>query len=264
MTGLRTILAAVIVGTLSASCGAGDQQVDDAATLERSATEPSGRVTLLAAASLTESFERLGDQVEKEHPGLDVVVSFGPSSSLVEQAIAGAPADVLATADIRTMDAAVSAGVVEGEPAIFARNTLALITPAGNPGKVTGLVDLGRNELRIALCEPQVPCGAATERLLEAAGVTAEPDTLATDVKDATSLVSLGEADVAVVYLTDAAAASDAVETVDVPESADVVNDYPVAVLAGAPNRRAAEVVVEAITGDLGQGILREAGFLGP
>jgi molybdenum ABC transporter molybdate-binding protein len=221
-------------------------------------------VTVLAAASLTESFEQLGEQLAAEYPGLEVVLSFGPSSGLVEQVLAGAPADVLATADTRTMDNAVAGGAVEGEWEVFARNTLTLAVPAGNPGEVTGLADLARPELRIAICEPEVPCGAASERLLTAAGVTAAPDTLTTDVKEATSLVSLGEADAALIYRTDAAAEGDAVETIEVPEAEEVVNDYPVAILVDAPNPDGAQVVVDAITGDPGQAILADAGFLEP
>jgi len=219
---------------------------------------------VLAAASLTESFEKLGEQLTAEYPGLEVVLSFGPSSGLVEQVLAGAPADVLATADTRTMDNAVAGGAVEGEWEVFARNTLTLAVPAGNPGEVTGLADLAKPELRVAICEPEVPCGAASERLLTAAGVTAAPDTLTTDVKEATSLVSLGEADAALIYRTDAAAEGDAVETIEVPEAEEVVNDYPVAILVHAPNPDGARVVVDAITGESGQAILADAGFLEP
>jgi molybdenum ABC transporter molybdate-binding protein len=263
VTGRAT--GALAAGALMvASCGGGgDLDAATGATESSAAAEVRGTVTVLAAASLTESFEQLGDRLEEAYPGLDVVFSFGPSSGLVEQVLAGAPADLLATADTRTMAAAVEGRVVEGEPVVFARNTLALVVPAGNPGDVHGLDDLAREELRVALCEPQVPCGAATERLLEADGIQAEPDTLATDVKEATALVSLGEVDAAVVYRTDAVAEGDAVETIDVPQAAEVVNDYPVALVRGGPNPEAAQVVVEAITGDLGQAILAEAGFLG-
>ncbi|MET0914958.1 MAG: extracellular solute-binding protein, partial [Jiangellaceae bacterium] len=173
-------------------------------------------------------------------------------------------ADVLATADTRTMDEAVGGDAVEGQPEVFARNTLTLAVPAGNPGGVTGLADLARPELRVAICEPEVPCGAASERLLTAAGVTAAPDTLTTDVKEATSLVSLGEADAALIYRTDAAAEGDAVETIEVPEADEVVNDYPVAILVDAPNPDGAQVVIDAITGDPGRAILADAGFLEP
>jgi molybdenum ABC transporter molybdate-binding protein len=258
---LCALVSAGLGAGLLASCGSDSELHEEVASapMTRSVT---GTVTVLAAASLTEAFEQLGQQVSAENPGLEVVFSFGPSSGLVEQVLAGAPADVLATADTRTMEEAVAGGAVAGEPEVFARNTLTLVVPAGNPGEVTGLADLALPELRIALCEPEVPCGAAAERLLTVAGVTAAPDTLATDVKEATSLVSLGEVDAALVYRTDAA--GDAVETVEVPEAADVVNEYPVAVLVDAPNPAGAQVVVEAISGEPGQRLLADAGFMEP
>jgi molybdenum ABC transporter molybdate-binding protein len=262
---LRTVATAALGTVFLASCGGGSEPAEQAVPAAVTTTDAvSGTVTVLAAASLTESFEKLGEQLTADNPGLEVVFSFGPSSGLVEQALAGAPADVLATADTRTMDEAVAGGAVAGESEVFARNTVTLAVPAGNPGAVTGLADLARPELRIAICEPEVPCGAASERLLTAAGVTAAPDTLTTDVKEATSLVSLGEADAALIYRTDAAAEGGAVETLEVPEAAEVVNDYPVAILVDAPNPDAAQAVVDAITGDLGQAILVEAGFLEP
>lgn len=259
-SGRAVLLVAVAV--VLASCAPDDDQpsTPQGAAPPLDATA-SGTVTVLAAASLTEAFEELGARLADEFPELDVVFSFGPSSGLVEQVLAGAPADILATADTRTMDDAVAGGAVSGEPTIFARNTLALIVPTGNPGGVTGLADLAREELRVAICAPEVPCGAAAQRLLQTAGVTAAPDTLATDVKEAASLVALGEADVSLVYRTDAAAEGEAVETIDVPESDQVVNDYPVAVLVDAPNPEAAQVVRDAITGEPGQQILGDAGF---
>ena len=263
MNRLCALAATTLGAVLLASCGSAGEPEEQAAPAETT-TAVTGTVTVLAAASLTQAFEQLGEQLTADNPGLDVVFSFGPSSGLVEQVLAGAPADVLATADTRTMDEAVVGGAVDGEQEVFARNTLTLAVPAGNPGGVTGLADLARPELRIGVCEPEVPCGAASERLLMAAGVTAAPDTLTTDVKEATSLISLGEADAALIYRTDAAAEGDAVETIEVPEADEVVNDYPVAILVDAPNPDGAQVVVDAITGEPGQAILADAGFLVP
>jgi molybdate transport system substrate-binding protein len=255
--GIGAPLAALVL----AACGG---QASQPAGSGPTPTGVSGTVTVLAAASLTESFEALAEQLEAERADLDVVFSFGPSSGLVEQVNAGAPADILATANTSTMDVAVAAGSVDGDPQVFVRNTLALVVPAGNPGGVTGLADLARDDLDIAICEPQVPCGAASEQLLTAAGVVAKPDTLANDVKEAASLAALGEVDAALVYRTDAVAEGDAVETIDVAEADEVVNDYPVALLADAPNPEAAEVVLAAITGEPGRSILAAAGFVLP
>ncbi|PZF83561.1 molybdate ABC transporter substrate-binding protein [Jiangella anatolica] len=261
MSRARLTLAVTAAALLAVACG-GDDGGSAAPPAGAPATTPAGTVTVLAAASLTESFETLAGQLEDEYPDLEIVYSFGPSSGLVEQVLAGAPADVLATADTSTMDDAVAGGVVDGEPVIFARNTLALAVPAGNPDNVTGLADLANEDLRVAICEPQVPCGGAAQRLLDAAGVTAAPDTLTTDVKEAASLVALGEADAALIYVTDAAAEGDAVEIIEVADA--VVNEYPVAVLADAPNPEGARAVVDAITGEPGRTVLAEAGFLEP
>lgn len=252
---LRSLLASssfLLVCLVLAECGGGE------------ASEGPAEVTVLAAASLAEPFEDLAAEIEADHPDLTVKYSFGPSSGLVEQVINGAPADVLATADELTMGDAADAGAVNGEPQLFARNTLVLVTPPDNPGVVSGLADLERKELRIALCEPQVPCGHAAAELLKRANVVAEPDTLATDVKDATSLVTLGEVDAALVYRTDARAEGDDVRVIEVPEAADVVNDYLVAELADAPHPKAARIVIEAIRGPAGQRALDDAGFLMP
>nr|WP_281352299.1 molybdate ABC transporter substrate-binding protein [Phytoactinopolyspora alkaliphila] len=218
----------------------------------------------MAAASLTESFTQISDELARSHPEIEIVLSFGPSSQLVEQVLAGAPVDVLATADMATMAKAADAGVLDGEATVFAANTPALVVPAGNPGGVAGLSDLEREDLRVAVCEPHVPCGAAAERLTTLAGVEPVPDTLATDVKEALALVTLGEVDVALVFHTDAVSAGEAVEVVPVEEAESVVNDYPVAVLERARQPAAARAVVEAVTGEIGRRVLTESGFLVP
>ncbi len=249
----RAAMAAFVV----AACGGED-------TTEPAPGEPTGTLSVLAAASLTEPFTALESALEQRHPDLDISISFGASSGLVEQVIAGAPADVLATADTTTMAGAVAGDMVAEGPVVFARNTLALAVPTGNPGGVTSLADLARKELRIALCEPQVPCGAAAEQLTDEAGVEPAPDTLENDVKDVTGKLALGEVDAALIYRTDAAADPQRIEIVDVPEADQVVNDYPVAILNGASNPAAADAFVDALTGELGADALTEAGFAVP
>ena len=216
--------------------------------------EPDG-VTVLAAASLTEPFTKLADEISDD---VEIALSFGASSALVEQLRAGARADVLATADTRTMAVAVDAGLVTGDPIVFARNSLVLAVPAGNPGSVSGLADLARDELRVALCEPQVPCGAAAEQMLAAAGVEARPDTLEADARDTAGKLALGEVDAALIYRTDV---TSAMETVDVPPDAEVVTEYLIAMVDGASNQRGAEEFITAVTGATGRGLLAEAGF---
>ena len=221
---------------------------------------PSGTVTVLAAASLTEAFTTLGEQFEAAHPGTTVTFSFGSSATLAAQAVQGAPADVLAAASTATMATVTDAGAA-ADPVDVATNTLEIAVPPGNPGGVRRLADLADPDLRVALCAPQVPCGAAAEQVLRAAGVTAAPDTLESDVKAVLQKVTADEVDAGLVYTTDVRAAGDGVEGIPVPEAADAPNRYPVAVLAASRNPVTARAFVDLVRSAPGQQVLADAGF---
>lgn len=221
-------------------------------------------VVVYAAASLAESFGVLQERFEAAHPGIAVTVNYGGSSALAQAIIEGAPADVLAAASTTTMNSVTSAGLVQAEPKVFARNILEIAVPAGNPGRVTGLEDFGDPARTIALCAPEVPCGAATIEIFEAAGISPAPDTLEQDVKAALTKVELGEVDAALVYATDVLAAGAAVHGIEFPESQEAVNDYPIAVLAGAADPHAAAAFVEFVLDAEGQAVLADAGFRAP
>ena len=216
---------------------------------------------VLAASSLTESFTALGKAFEAEHPGTTVSFSFAASSELATQVQQGAPADVFASASPATMAQVSDGGDTAVKPVTFARNTLEIAVPAGNPAKVTGLADFAKKDLTIALCAPEVPCGAAADKVFAAAKVTPAPDTLEADVKATLAKVTLGEVDAALVYKTDVIAAGDKVEGIDFPEAADAVNDYPIAVLKDARKPATAQAFVDLVLSAGGQKVLSEAGF---
>ncbi|MFD2793803.1 molybdate ABC transporter substrate-binding protein [Promicromonospora vindobonensis] len=225
------------------------------------APEPDGeQLTVLAAASLREPFAALETTFEEEHPGVDVTISFGGSSDLADQVEAGAPADVVATADERTMARLSDAGLV-ASPTVFATNVLTIVVPTGNPSGVESLTDLGRRDVDVVLCAPEVPCGRAAAAVTEGAGVTPHTVSAEPSVTDVLAKVALGEADAGLVYVTDAATEPDDVETVHTPEAADVVNRYPLAVLSDPPTPDLADEWVALVTGAEGRSVLSEAGF---
>ncbi|BDZ65555.1 molybdate ABC transporter substrate-binding protein [Agromyces mangrovi Wang et al. 2018] len=224
---------------------------------------PGATITVFAAASLTESFEQLEAAFEADHPGVEVALSFGGSATLASQILEGAPADVFAAADEATMRRVVDADATATEPEVFATNALALAVPAGNPGGVTGLADLADDDLAIALCAPEVPCGAATVTVLDAAGIVAAPDTLEQDVKAVLTRLVLGEADAGLVYRTDVVAAGDAVEQVEAAGTDAAVNAYPIAAV-GTTESAVAREFIAFVRSDTGQGVLADAGFGAP
>ncbi|WFE53857.1 molybdate ABC transporter substrate-binding protein [Micromonospora sp. WMMD1155] len=251
---------AVLMALALAGCGAGDDRASGGAADGRGV----GAVTVFAASSLTESFTRIGKDFEAANPGSTVTLNVAGSSALANQINQGAPADVFASAAPANMATVTEAGNADGTPNIFARNQLVIAVPRGNPEGVSGLADLGKPGVKVAVCATQVPCGAAARTALDAAGITLTPATLEQDVKGALAKVKLGEVDAALVYRTDVRAASADVTGVEFPESAKAVNDYPIVALKDAPNPSGARAFVAYVRSAAAQAVLVEAGFQAP
>ncbi|MFJ9118352.1 molybdate ABC transporter substrate-binding protein [Streptomyces sp. NPDC102394] len=245
------------------ACSSSDSN-DTKAASSPSSGKLSGTVTVFAAASLQESFTTLGKEFEKEHPGTKVTFNFGGSDTLAASITGGAPADVFAAASPKTMAIVTGEKDAVGTPATFVRNQLEIATLPGNPDKVSSLKDLTRSGLKVVLCDKTVPCGAAAQKALDASKLKLTPVSYEQDVKSALTKVELKEADAAVVYKTDVKAAGDKVEGVEFPESADAVNDYPIALLKDAPNAAAARAFIQLVRSPEGQKVLSAAGFLKP
>lgn len=246
---MRKLLAAGAV-LLTALTGCAVEDAPDSTSL-------SGRITVFAAASLTDTFTELGEQFEAEH-GVTVNFSFAGSSALAQQITDGAPADAFASASPVNMDQVAD---FTADPVVFVANRLQIAVPAGNPGGVTGLADFADEALSIAICQEQVPCGQAAETVFAAADITPAPDTLEQDVKAVLTKVRLGEVDAGLVYRTDVIAAGEEVEGIDFDEAAQAINDYPIATLTQAPNPDAAKAFVEFVLSQTGRTVFTDAGF---
>jgi molybdate transport system substrate-binding protein len=252
-----TVLLAAVL--LAAACGSDSTPP---ASNSGSAAPPVEQKTLtvLAAASLTESFTALEKRFETEHAGVDVKISFAGSSALAQQIIQGAKADVFASADEANMKKVTDASLTADTPQIFATNQLTIAVPPGNPKKITGLADLGKDGVIVVVCAPQVPCGTAAQKVERAAGVPVKPRSEEQDVKAVLTKVQAGEADAGLVYLTDVNSAKGKVEGVAFPEAAQAVNRYPIAVVKDAPQADLAKAFVDLVRG-AGKDELTKVGF---
>jgi molybdate transport system substrate-binding protein len=194
---------------------------------------------------------------------LSVEFNFGASSALREQILAGAPADVFASANPSNMDRVVDGGLAN-DPEDFMTNVLELAVPAGNEAGVTGLDDFANADLLIGLCAEEVPCGEFGREALANAGVTPSIDTDEPDVRSLLTKIEAGDLDAGIVYATDVLAAGDTVEGVEIPAEANVVATYPIAALTDAANPDTADAFVEFVLSDEGQEILQSYGFDSP
>lgn len=239
--------AAVLAATILSGCGG--QQT----------TRP--QLTVYAAASLTTSFTELADAFAETHPQIDVLpLVFDGSSTLATQLIAGAPADVFASADLRTMDRVEQAGLLAGQARVFATNTLQIAVAPGNPLGISELSDLADPALDVIYCAPEVPCGAAAHTLLESAGIRIVADSEEQNVTAVATKVRLGEADAGIVYATDIRSAQGELDGVTIPGAELATNHYAIGTLS-AGDTAAANEFLDWVLSQEGQTILASYGF---
>jgi molybdate transport system substrate-binding protein len=227
-------------------------------------------LVVFAAASLREAFESLAASFEKARPGARVRLNLAGSQELRTQIEQGARADVFASADGKQMDLLVRAGLVD-RAEVFARNEPVLVVPRGNPAGIRALTDLPKTK-RLVVGAREVPIGAYTEMIFDAAAKKYGADLRARleasivsrelNVRQVLAKVTLGEADAGIVYRADAQAAGDKVEIVRLPADLNVIAEYPIAVVKGAPSPDLARAWVDLVRGPEGQGALTAAGFL--
>ena len=257
------VVAGCSSGTSSPNATTPDATTPDATTTDATTTPAvTGAVTVSAAASLTEAFTRIKDDFTAAEQGVTVTINFGSSGQLATQIRAGAPADVAAFADEAPMATLSDSDLLATPPKVFALNRLVVVTKPGNPGKVRSLKDLATVGT-VALCAETAPCGRFAGRALQKAEVTIPPTSITRgpDVKATLTAVTEGDADAAVVYLTDARAAGAKVTTVELPDSENVVAGYPIAVTRAAGSPSAARAFEEYVLGPEGRAVLRRAGF---
>ncbi|MFD3688646.1 molybdate ABC transporter substrate-binding protein [Nocardiopsis sp. NPDC058631] len=260
LTGAPRVLCALSAAALTATaCGTG----------VGSPAGGGGDLHVFAAASLTDVFTDIAADFEQDHPGVEVVLNFAGSSELAAQINSGAPADVFAAADTSTMEQVAEGEGLDagwaaqngGNGAVFATNTLRIALPPDNPGGVEDFGDLAGDDVSVALCAQEVPCGAAAVTAMEAAGVGITPVTYEEDVRAVLTKVELGEVDAGLVYATDVVAAGDRVTGIEFPEAGEAVNDYLVGVPAGTDDAGLAAEWVELVRSGAGARVLAAAGF---
>jgi molybdate transport system substrate-binding protein len=262
------VLAVVLIGLVAAGCGSdSDSGSGSSTTTTTTASKITGSIKVSDAASLTEAFEKIGADFTKANPNASVTFNPGSSGTLSTQILQtnGVGVDTFASADEDNMNKLVSANLVDGTPVVFAKNKLIIVTKPGNPKNVKTLADLASLNT-VSLCGLTVPCGKYAAQILQTAGVTI-PETKVTrgiDVKGTLDAVTHGDADAAIVYVTDAKTAGDEVTSVTIPDAQNAIATYPIATLASSGNEATSQAFIDYVTSSKGQATLQSFGFLPP
>jgi molybdate transport system substrate-binding protein len=256
---VKRILCLATAGAIAlAGCSSSTNAGGSSATRSGGLT---GSVTVDAAASLTEAFTTLKQKFEAAHAGTTINITYGASSDLQTQITQGAPVDVFASASEKNMAALGDQAV---KPTDFVKNTLEIAVPPSNPAHVSSINDLARPNVKVAVCDAAVPCGAVAAEVFANAKIAVHPTASLADVKSTLAAVESGEVDAGLVYVTDVRAAGDKVKGVEIPSDVNSSTTYPIAVLKGAKNAALAQAWVSYVLSSAGRDVLTGDGFALP
>lgn len=230
-------------------------------------------LTVFAAASLTDAFKEIGQAFEAEK-SIPVTFNFGASTQLRTQLQQGAVADVFASADQVQMNNARHDGSIAGPDVTFVRNRLVVITPKTNPAQIMGAADLARPGIKFVTAAPEVPIGVYTQNMFDKMSAI---DVFGADFKDRANAnivsrepnvrqvvakVQLGEADAAVVYLSDVTPTSaPGLLTISIPDDLNTLASYPIALVTNGPQAELGQAFIDLVMGQAGQAILGKWNF---
>ena len=237
------------------------------------ASQPGGKVVVMAAASLTAAFADMARGIQKTYPQLHIVYNFAGSQALRTQLEQGAAADVFASANTIQMQRARDGGLIDGPPQVFVHNTLLIIVPRANSGRVTSFGDLVKPGVKLTLAGPQVPAGRYSREALQAAQADYGPDFAArvlrnlvseeTSVKQVLVKVQLGEADAGIAYASDVSEkVLQDVSAIPIPDAYNRLASYPIAATQAARNPAGAAAFIRFVRSPSGQAILKAHGFI--
>jgi molybdate transport system substrate-binding protein len=237
-------------------------------------TDESEPLTVFAAASLADVFAQVDAGFVEANPGAATVFNFAASDQLAQQILAGAPADVFASANSTQMQVVVDGSMAdEAQTSVFARNRLVIAVPPDNPAGIAGLADLANPGVRLVLAAAEVPAGRYALEILDRASadpaygpgfpeaVLANVRSYEENVRAVLAKVVLAEADAGIVYLTDARSSGDDVVAIEIPPDFNVVAEYFIAPLSGAVHPDRARAFLDYLLSSEGQSILAGAGF---
>jgi molybdate transport system substrate-binding protein len=239
------------------------------AALLSSAPAPGADLTVSAAASLTNAFNEIGKAYEQVQPGTRVLFNYGSSGALLQQISRGAPVDVLATADLETMDRAQKQNLIAPDTRRnFVSNKLVVVVPLDSKLQLSALADLAAAAVqRIGIGTPDsVPVGRYAREALELVGqweALKDKYIFGQNVRQVLDYVARGEVDAGFVYVTDAALMNDRVRVALQAETKKAIL-YPIAVVKGGGNEKAARGFLAFVQSEGGQKILAKYGFAKP
>jgi len=259
-------LFTVLMILLLTACGSNEQ--DSAEDNSNSSADSEAKLIISAAASLTDALEEIKTAFNKENPDISITYNFGGSGNLSQQIQQGAPTDIFLSASKKDMDTISEKTLIDEDSRFdFVQNQLVVITEKSNTLKLPAIEDLATIDIgNLAMGDVEaVPAGRYGKASLENSGVWDNIENKVvyfSDVRQVLTQVETGNAELGIVYRTDAIQ-SDKVKIIhDIDSSLHDPIIYPAAIIKDSQNKEAATKYLDFLKSEKGKEILQSYGFI--
>ena len=272
--------AAALSLAMLAGCGA--SQSSDSAAVDTGSAD-SAELTVFAAASMTETLNRIAEDYKSVDPNVTLTFNFASSGDLLTQIKEGADCDVFISAAPKQMNALDGSlkddtdknpdgldELLDGTRIDLLENKVTLAVPEGNPKGIKSFDDLAdklkSGDVLLAMGNSDVPVGQYTQKIFTYYGLNEETLassgvlTYGSNVKEVTTQVSEGTVDCGVIYATDAFSAGLTVVDEATAEMCGQVI-YPAAVMKNSANPDAAKAFLDFLSTDEAMACFEAVGF---
>lgn len=254
------LLGCILLAVMGiAGCGTAKSDMKSANPIE---------LNVSAAVSLKDALEEIKKDYEKKHPHVKIIYNLGASGSLQRQIEQGAPADLFISAAPKQMDELERKHLIsKGSRINLVENQLVLVTPKTSAFVLKDFSDIQRAAVKkIALGETAVvPAGQYAQQALASMGLwetAKEKAVYAKDVRTVLTYVETGNVEAGFVYKTDAAASEKVQIAAIAPAGSHAPIVYPMGMMEGAKNQKAAEAFALYLTGAEGKAVFEKYGFV--
>lgn len=260
------MVTAVAMLAVLTACGQTESKGEKETGEKNEGKKPVTELTVLAAASMTDAMQEIGEAYQETHENIEITYQFDSSGTLKTQIEEGAPADIFISAATKQMDELVQGELVE-EDSVFPwlENKVVLIVPKDSEDGPDSFEDAAKEEVpMIAIGNEDVPVGQYTQTIYQNLGlwenIQAKAN-LASNVRQVLDWVATGNAPCGVVYATDAQIEENVKVVCEAPKGSCDPVIYPVGMVSASKEKEASAEFLEYLKTEEVSEILEAYGF---
>ena len=260
------MVTAVAMLAVLTACGQTESKDEKETGEKNEGKKPVTELTVLAAASMTDAMQEIGEAYQETHENIEITYQFDSSGTLKTQIEEGAPADIFISAATKQMDELVQGELIAKDSVFpWLENKVVLIVPKDSEDGPDSFEDAAKEEVpMIAIGNEDVPVGQYTQTIYQNLGlwenIQAKAN-LASNVRQVLDWVATGNAPCGVVYATDAQIEENVKVVCEAPKGSCDPVIYPAGLVSASKEKEASAEFLEYLKTEEVSKILEAYGF---